>query len=142
MTDGMKSGAGDPFAEDTTSSDDVSSGEQATDKTSDSEAEPQTDSESTSDTVSQDTETDWGGDKLPYIHERNTVKSDRDQITYFLRDGIQELEDHSYRAIEEELEGASVSRIDFREALVIVGSNHLDEVADELRDWGYRFDED
>ena len=134
MTDGMKSGAGDPFAEDTTSSDDVSSGEQATDKTSDSE--------STSDTVSQDTETDWGGDKLPYIHERNTVKSDRDQITYFLRDRIQELEDHSYRAIEEELEGASVSRIDFREALVIVGSNHLDEVADELRDWGYRFEED
>ena len=134
MTDGMKSGAGDPFAEDTTSSDDVSSGEQATDKTSDSE--------STSDTVSQDTETDWGGDKLPYIHERNTVKSDRDQITYFLRDRIQELEDHSYRAIEEELEGASVSRIDFREALVIVGSNHLDEVADELRDWGYRFEEE
>ena len=134
MTDGMKSGAGDPFAEDTTSSDDVSSGEQATDKTSDSE--------STSDTVSQDTETDWGGNELPYIHERNTVKSDRDQITYFLRDEIQELEDRSYRAIEEELEGASVSRIDFREALVIIGANHLDEVATELRDWGYRFEED
>ena len=142
MTDGMKSGAGDPFAEDTTSSDDVSSGEQATDKTSDSEAEPQTDSESISDTVSQDTETDWGGNELPYIHERNTVKSDRDQITYFLRDEIQELEDRSYRAIEEELEGASVSRIDFREALVIIGANHLDEVATELRDWGYRFEED
>ena len=134
MTDGMKSGAGDPFAEDTTSSDDVSSGEQATDKTSDSE--------STSDTVSQDTETDWGGDKLPYIHERNTVKSDRDQITYFLRDRIQELEDKSYRAVEEELKGANVSRLDFREALVIAGSKHLDEVADELRDWGYRFEED
>ena len=142
MTDGMKSGAGDPFAEDATSSDDASSGEQATDETLDSEAEPQTDSEPTSETVSQDTETDWGGDKLPYIYERNTAKSDRDPTQYFLRDEIQELEDKSYRAVEEELKGANVSRLDFREALVIAGSKHLDEVADELRDWGYRFEEE
>jgi len=97
--------------------------------------------ESSPATGSQDSDTEQGEDRLPYIFARKTVKSDRKITQYFLRDEAQAVEKDVQRAIEKEL-GTDVSLIDVREALVLVGAEHLDEVADELRDWGYRFKED
>lgn len=146
MTDGMKSGAGsDPFANDT-GDDDVLEAEQETsnnrtDEPSGSESTSQAETETSSATGSQDSDTEQSEDGLPYIFARNTVKSDRKMTQYFLRDEAQAVEKDAQRAIEEEL-GTDVSLIDVREALVLVGAEHLDEVADELRDWGYRLKEE
>lgn len=146
MTDGMKSGAGsDPFANDT-GDDDVPEAEQETsnnrtDEPSGSESTSQAETETSSATGSQDSDTEQSEDGLPYIFARNTVKSDRKMTQYFLRDEAQAVEKDAQRAIEEEL-GTDVSLIDVREALVLVGAEHLDEVADELRDWGYRLKEE
>lgn len=146
MTDGMKPGAGsDPFANDT-GDDDVPEAEQETSNNrtgepSGSESTSQAETETSSATGSQDSDTEQSEDGLPYIFARNTVKSDRKMTQYFLRDEAQAVEKDAQRAIEEEL-GTDVSLIDVREALVLVGAEHLDEVADELRDWGYRLKEE
>ncbi len=142
MTDGMKSGAGsDPF-DDNDSNDSTPEAEQETsnqrvDEPSDSGSNPQAETDTPSTTGSPDTGTERSEDGLPYIYARNTVKSDRKMTQYFLREEAQAVEKHAKRSIEEELE-TDISLIDLREALVLVGANHLDEVADELRDWGYR----
>jgi putative heme iron utilization protein len=78
---------------------------------------------------------------LPYIFDRSSVKSERKATQYFLREETQATEKDALRAVEQEL-GADVSLIDLREALVRVGADHLDDVADELREWGYRFREE
>ena len=146
MTDGMKSGAGsDPFADDD-SDDDTTEAEQETsnqgvDEPSDSGSNSQAETDTPSTTGSPDTSTELSEDGLPYIYARNTVKSDRKMTQYFLRDEAQSVEKDAQRTIEEEL-GTDVSLIDVREALVLVGADHLDEVADELRDWGYRLKEE
>jgi hypothetical protein len=146
MTDGMKSGAGsDPFSDDTgdheTSEAKQETPDNDTGKSSGSDSDSQTEKATSSVTGSSDSDTAQSEDRLPYIFARNTVKSDRKMIQYFLRDETQAVEKDAQRTIEEEL-GTDVSLIDIREALVLVGAKHLDEVADELRDWGYRLKEE
>ncbi len=146
MTNGMKSGAGsDPFADDISADDapetEQENSNQGADEPSNSRSNSQAATESSPATGSQDSDTEQGEDRLPYIFARKTVKSDRKITQYFLRDEAQAVEKDVQRAIEKEL-GTDVSLIDVREALVLVGAEHLDEVADELRDWGYRFKED
>jgi hypothetical protein len=127
MTDGMKSGAGsDPFANDS-SDDDTPETKQETSnsqtgKQSNSESDSQTETENLSATSSQDRNAEQGEGGLQYIFARKTVKSDRKMTQYFLREKAQAVEKDAQR--------------------VLVGAEHLDEVADELRDWGYRFKED
>lgn len=146
MTDGMKSGAGsDPFdndsGDDNTPEAEQETSDNRTGESSGSESNSQTETETSSTTGSQDSDTDQSEDRLPYIFARNTVKSDRKMTQYFLRDEAQAVEKDTKQAIEEEL-GTEVSLIDVREALVLVGAEHLDEVADRLREWGYRFREE
>lgn len=140
MTDGMKSGAGsDPFA----NSDDESTAEQKkTGQKPDETAEPTSDpnSKTTSSEQAQSTNTQTEDD-LPYIYRREGVKDNRRMIQYFLREETEQIETDAQRAVEEEL-GTDVYLTDIREALVRIGAEHIDEVADELRDWGYRLQEE
>ena len=146
MTDGMKSGAGsDPFADDT-SADDTGKAEQETsnqgvDEPSNSGSNSQSKTDPSSTAGSNGTETKRSKADLPYIFARNTVKSDRKMTQYFLREETQAVEKNAQRELEEQL-GTDVSLIDVREALVLIGADHLDEVADELRNWGYRLEEE
>jgi len=142
MTDGMKSGAGDPFADD--SSDDESSEAAGTTaeetpttkaQTKDDDTAPQPDSDISDSAIAP------SGDDLPYIYDRHGVKDDRKMIQYFLRDETEALESEVKHAAEQEL-GTDVYLTDIREALVRIGAKHIDEVADELRQWGYRYEED
>lgn len=144
MTDGMKSGAGsDPFANDSNSTDEEESpgdrdgASQQTDQGTESEA----DTDPSSPTTTASLESGQNDDGLPYIFQRNGVKDDRRMTQYFLREETEEIEKNVQQAVEEEL-GTDVYLTDLREALVRVGAEHLDEVADELRDWGYRFREE
>lgn len=146
MTDGMKSGAGsDPFA--TGSSDDHESAEVPEEQINETGKEDESTSISTADADSspeqgtQSADSEQDGEELPYIFDRYSVKDDRKMVQYFLRENTQQTEKDALKAVEQEL-GADVLLIDLREALVRVGAENLDEVADELRDWGYRFREE
>lgn len=146
MTDGMKSGAGsDPFAgesgDDSNPEAEQEASNNRTAELSGSESDSKSEIETSSAPGSLDKDSEQSEDTLPYIFARNTVKSDRKMVQYFLRDETQGVEKDAQRAIEEEL-GTDVSLIDLREALVLAGAGHLDEVADELRNWGYRLKED
>jgi hypothetical protein len=141
MTDGMKSGAGDPFAGESPDGDPSEVSETTTEETSTTTA--QTEDEDTTphpDSDISDSSTAPSGDGLPYIYDRRGVKDDRKMIQYFLRDNTEALETEVKRTIEREL-GTDVYLTDIREALVRVGAKHTNEVADELRQWGYRYEE-
>jgi len=147
MTDSMKSGAGsDPFADDSDNekeSQETSDGTtQETTTQDNSESESEADGHSSADRSGNSGSSDHTdkGD-IPYILRRNTVKTDRQMVQYFLRDETMNLESDVQHAVEQEL-GTDVYLTDIREALIRVGANHVDELADELRGWGYRYRED
>ena len=138
MTDGMKSGAGDPFA------DDASEDEASDTSETSAEKAPATKVQTGDDDTANKTDSDISdssGDELPYIFDRHGVKDDRKMIQYFLRDETKNIEAEAKHAVEQKL-GTDVYLTDIREALVRIGAEHIDEVADELREWGYRYRED
>lgn len=92
----------------------------------------------TDSTTPQSTTSDSSDASLPYYYRRDTVKEGRDQIPFFLRDHVQDLEDDFIADLEDRLNTSNVYKADAREAaLQIVYENHADEVADLLREWGY-----
>jgi hypothetical protein len=143
MTNGMKSGAGsDPFADD---DEDASKNEeknaQEANVTAEGEIESETDDNSTHDSLEESESVNRSdSEDLPYIFRRNGVKDDRKMVQYFLRDDTEDLETEVKRAVEQDLD-TDVYLTDLREALVRVGAEHVDEVANELREWGYRYRE-
>lgn len=147
MTDSMKSGAGsDPFGDDSDNENespetsDVATQETTPQDSSNTESEAAGDSPSDH-SVTSESEDNNEDEDLPYIFGRNTVKTDRQMVQYFLRDETMNLESDVKRAVEQEL-GTDVFLTDIREALIRVGANHVDELADELRGWGYRYREE
>lgn len=147
MTDSMKSGAGsDPFADDP---DNEKESKETSDGTA-QETTPQDNSEAESEavggpssdrSVTSESADNTDGEDLSYIFRRNTVKTDRQMVQYFLRDETMNLESDVKHAVEQEL-GTDVYLTDIREALIRVGAEHVDELADELRGWGYRYREE
>ncbi len=142
MTDGMKSGAGsDPFADD---SNDQKTTEEAKETNQEQEISTKTNREqerSKGHVNSPDGSIDSGSEDLPYIFSRNGVKDNRTMVQYFLREETEEIESEVQHSVEQEL-GTDVYLTDIREALVRIGAEHLDEVAGELREWGYRYKEE
>lgn len=146
MTDGMKSGAGsDPFADELTDEEESSEDPEAltedADETVDSSSQSNAGTDSPSDQRSQSTDPEQIDEELPYLFDRYGVKDERKMVQYFLREETQATVTNARSAVEDEL-GTDVPLTDVREALVRVGAEHLDEVADELREWGYRFREE
>jgi len=147
MTDGMKPGAGnDPFADDSDNEEgspetsDVTTQETTTQASSEPRSEA--DGHSSADRLESSTSASHiDEDDLPYILGRNGVKDDRQMVQYFLRDETKNLESDVKHAVEQEL-GTDLYLTDIREALVRVGADHVDELADELREWGYRYREE
>ena|SRR6056297_3550657 len=140
---GMKEGAGeDPFAEDPVSdsgSTDDSSAETAT-ETRSSETTSTASTDGTTSTSSRS-----GGRRsmsIPYKFRRDGVQDGRDRVPLFLKPETKSAERDALRELEERFD-ADVSLTDLREALVMVGLEHLDEVEGELEEWGYgmTFDE-
>lgn len=147
MTDGMKSGAGsDPFADDSGNDEESSTGTAEETRESEPQASPASESELDTTTQSDGSSNSASNNlsartNLPYIFRRNGVKEDRKMIQYFLRDNTEDIETDAKYAVEQEL-GTDVYLTDLREALVRVGAEHIDEVADELREWGYQYQEE
>jgi hypothetical protein len=144
----MKEGTGgDPFADDASETVDADESADTADPTTDSSSPDQSESaagaESTPETNADTSATQAapGGPseiELPYYYRRETVKEGRDQVPFFLRDHVQDLEDEFIEDLEERLNASNVYKADAREAaLQVVYENYAGEVADLLRDWGY-----
>lgn len=145
MPNGMKSGSGDdPFAED----------DHVDDETVDDTADTDTDAGDPFDEESttpepESTSTTLPGipehpadesSQLPWIHRRDGVKDDRNHKTIHYTEYTVKRERRELRPALEERLGDDVELTDAREAAYLVGMDHIDEVADVLREWGYDID--
>ena len=131
----MKSGSGeDPFED--IESDDSSSSDSSERESADStiEQENQTSSAAESSGTSGESST------LPWKYARENVKADRDMVQFYLQSETKAIESQAEGQLEERL-NESVLTFDLREAAYRVAlQNHLDDVAEQLRKWGYDVD--
>lgn len=75
--------------------------------------------------------------QLPWIHRRNSITDGREKtVQLHLQESTVDTERSSKSDAEEAL-GESVSKADLREAALLVGLEHVDEVAELLKEWGY-----
>lgn len=112
---GMKKGAGeDPFAEDSGAS---------------------TEPEETEDEA-EDDENVARSMQIPYKFRRDGVQDGRSRVPLFLQSETKAAERDALRELEDRFDD-DVSLTDLREALVMVGLEHLDEAEEQLESWGY-----
>lgn len=131
---GMKQGAGEnPFAED--SDTDKEESPTADDKP-DSETQSTGDDIENSGTTRSESRDSSQPMQIPYKFRRDGVQDGRDRVPLFLHGDTKSAERDALRGLEEQFDG-NVSLTDLREALVMTGLNHLDEVETQLEDWGY-----
>jgi len=75
--------------------------------------------------------------RLPWIHRRSSITDGREKtVQLHLQDSTVDAE-RSGKSDVEQLLGESVKKADLREAALLVGLNHTDDVAEVLREWGY-----
>lgn len=126
---GMKEGSGDdPFA------DPISEPE-----IDDTDDEPAIDAETTetpNDTEATTQSTSQQLSEIPMILRRDSVHSGRNRVPLFLQQDTQREERDALRELEDQFDG-DVALTDLREALVMSGLEHLDDVEEQLREWGY-----
>ena len=78
--------------------------------------------------------------RLPWIHRRSSITDGRENTKQLhLQDSTVAVE-REQRSEIESLLGESVKKADLREAALIVGLAHVDEVAEQLEEWGYAID--
>lgn len=124
---GMKEGAGeDPFADETTTED--SGTDEKSERASSETSGKQTGSEAS--------ESQQQSMNIPYKFRRDGVQDGRDRVPLFLHPETKRAERDALRELEGRFD-TDVSLTDLREALVRAGLDHLDEVEDELENWGY-----
>ncbi|MFC4551055.1 MULTISPECIES: hypothetical protein [Halorussus] len=80
-----------------------------------------------------------GDDGLPWAVERNSVKSEREMVQFYLRGFVQERESRFQREVESKT-GYDTYLTDVREAAYLVAMDHPDEVAELLDEWGCEYD--
>jgi len=151
---GFKSGsAGDPFsssdADDDSGGGDAGNNESDTLETSASMSTTKTEHESESsvdrdqrrdDDRGETTSTSTSSTALPWIYERNSITDGRAQtVQLHLQQSTLDRQREGKRDVEDVL-GESVKKADLREAALLVGLEHIDELADQLREWGYDFE--
>jgi len=129
MTNGMKSGSGENPFEDLDTSDDEEEVEEATEADESPVSESKNNTESSGNSAT--------STSLPWKYARENVKSDRDMVQFYLQQETKAIESQAESDLEAML-GESVLTFDLREAAYRVAlQQHLDDVADHLREWGY-----
>ncbi|WP_435156545.1 hypothetical protein [Haladaptatus sp. DFWS20] len=153
----MKSGASDPFADDT-SDDAVEQSENDETESAESEAEEeqvnetgrarqsgQADRTNQGSQIGQSDEAVTPGsnthqisrEDLPLTLRRDNVKDERENVhQLFVQTGTDERAKDAERELES-LVGEDVYRLDAREAIYLAGMQNLTEAAEILRNWGY-----
>lgn len=143
---GFKSGASadDPFSEDNGDKDDSESPSSATTRPTETESRVESKSEVTDGSEqAQETkksEPTSGSSGLPWIYERNSITDGRKKTVQLHLQQSSLDRERDARLDAENVLGESVKKADLREAALLVGLNRIDEVAEQLRKWGYDFD--
>lgn len=138
---GMKQGAGEnPFAEDSEPED--GSSRDPDDKSNSDISLPVATEEQGDDQEPSQQRAGSASMQIPYKFRRDGVQDGRDRVPLFLHAETKSNEREALRALEDQFD-ANVSLTDLREALVMAGLDHLDEVEEQLQEWGYgmTFDE-
>ena len=146
---GFKSGsAGDPFSSGNPD-DDAGNDDSDALETSASTSTTRTDREPTSSTDRDQRHDDdrdetisngTSSTSLPWIYERNSITDGRAQtVQLHLQQSTLDRQREGKMDVEAVL-GESVKKADLREAALLVGLEHTNEVADQLREWGYDFE--
>lgn len=145
----MKSGASDPFAEESQSTEidaeneeeSAESGRTAAGRRSETEQEhieePEQNEQGVERTGMDQHEREFSRDQLPYILRRDKVKDERPEVHQLF---VQEETHSAAISAERELEDRisdDLSRTDAREAIYRAGMQHLDDAEEILRRWGY-----
>lgn len=128
----MKSGASDPFADDT---DD----EEAADNTNQSTESPMSESANEPvETDSADSNTgEFNRSDLPYTLRRDKVKDERENVhQLFVQDDTDTDEKDARRHLEDRFD-EDVYKLDAREAIYLAGMQNLDDAEGVLQEWGY-----
>jgi hypothetical protein len=131
---GFKSGASDsPY-------DDDGDGSDETESQPERDAEPEEQrvgrERSSVDDSSRSTGAAGSGGGLPWIYRRSSVKDDRTSLQIHLQEETERKESRARSELEAML-GENVKKADLREAALLIGLESLDDVADQLREWGY-----
>jgi hypothetical protein len=125
---GMKQGAGEnPFADD--NAEERASGQEE-------RQEAQTDPEPGAAEGSSESGSSRRQMQIPDRFRRDGVQDNRSRVPLFLQDETKRGERDAQRELEARFDD-DVSLTDLREALVLVGLEHLDEVEGQLEDCGY-----
>jgi hydroxylamine reductase (hybrid-cluster protein) len=135
----MKSGATDPFDDESPAADSEKD-DQTDDDPNDNEVQAELNDQPQTIAATESTAEGITSDDLPYVILRDKVKENREMVSYFLRPETQKMEEKVERIVSEEID-ADVMKTDIREALVRVGAKHVDEVIELLRTSGYRLKE-
>ncbi|TYL36158.1 hypothetical protein CV102_23725 [Natronococcus pandeyae] len=131
---GMKEGAGEnPFAEDPDPT--ASETEKETNAT-DTETSTETETESTMSSSSESQQSQRQSMQIPYKFRRDGVQDGRDRVPLFLQPETKRAERDALRELEKRFDD-DVSLTDLREGLMMVGLDHLDEVEEQLEEWGH-----
>lgn len=144
----MKKGAGDdPFADDATEAVEVEPESGPEEDKPDTAIASQEDSASTTPPSPVGNQNQQGTSKtaaqqmenLPYLAQRQlrgkSVKAERDQVPFFLREAIQRQERDLQRAVEDQL-GQEINKTDLREAAYVFAQRNPEGVVAVLREWG------
>jgi len=119
---GMKQGAGEnPFADDDSAKGDGSAVEEEA-------SEPTTEAE--------DQSASRQPMQIPYKFRRDGVQDGRNRVPLFLQPETKTAERETLRDLEDHFDD-DVSLTDLREALVMVGLKHREEIEEQLEEWGY-----
>lgn len=142
----MKSGASDPFDEESKNSDGKhnASESSATTTQQNSDTEQGNRSPSSVQQSGRGEETtmpaeagEFSRDQLPYILRREKVKDERPEVhQLFVQQETHSAAIDAERELEDRIT-ESLSRTDAREAIYRVGMEHLDDAEEILRSWGY-----
>lgn len=79
-----------------------------------------------------------GDTQLPWTYERDSVRDGRTTRQIHLLPDTMDRE-REFRSTVEGALGESIKKADLREAALLVAMEHPDEVADQLRKWGYDY---
>jgi len=110
--------------------------------TEDTHTTNNTESEPLTETKDQTTNISTGStrSRLPWIHGRNSITDGRQKtVQLHLQESTIDQEREGMSEIQRILD-ENVKKADLREAALLIGLSHLDEVSDQLREWGYDFE--
>lgn len=101
-----------------------------------------TESESVTEIKDQTTNISTGStqSRLPWIHGRNSITDGRQKtVQLHLQESTIDQEREGMSEVQRILD-ENVKKADLREAALLIGLSHLEEVSDQLREWGYDFE--